>query len=294
MEVLPTEGPGQKLQRLSALISDAAVKLRDDPVIVKIEEEVAGLEEVIDRQERADEAARVLLGPLAAAGMAALALEHENRKDVVRASQRMAKLKLLAEARGDTELTHIVQDLSGWLDRLEQGRRLFAPLIDADERDRVEALPASGVLREIVANLKSLMLGMPVDLEIPRDLLLPSATFAEWHAIFQNVLLNAANAMLDTAEPRILVEGGRTGRKAWVRVSDRGIGVDLETQTKLFEPFSRKHDISADRQALGLGGMGLGLTIVRMIAHQRRCSVAFVMPPNGWRSTFELNWTVSS
>ena len=59
---------------------------------------------------------------------------------------------------------------------------------------------------------------------------------------------------------------------------------------RLFEPFERDITLSAERRALGMGGTGLGLTIVRMIAESRGCEVTFVKPSEGYSTAFELKW----
>lgn len=293
MVTRPTEPPSTRLRRLASLAEEARAQYPTDPTVAAIVTEVAELDEAIELQSRADDTARALLGPLASAGMAALALEHENRKDIVRARRRIDKLKALAAVRDDPELISVANELDSWIERLESARRVFAPLIDGEERERVEARLAGRTLNEILRNIKPLILGTAVSLDVDPILVFPPATLPEWHALFQNVILNAVNAMLDNDEPSIGISGGRTARKAWVHVNDRGVGVDLSSQDELFEPFSRSYDVSPDRQELGLGGMGLGLTIVRMIARQRGCAVAFVKPDDGWNTTFEISWSVT-
>lgn len=283
------ESPEVKLRRIDMLTNEAVAKFGYDDTITELRDEIVSLEAAIQEQSSADASAKALLGPLAAAGMAALAIEHENRKAIVTARQRVAALHDVAERLNDDQLRKAVADLSDWIDRMESGRKIFAPLLEADERERVEVLPASGTLREVVANVRALIPGVTVTFDIPRELELPAATFAEWHALFQNVILNAANAMLDTPQPQLRISGSAE-RRASIRVSDMGTGVDVESQHELFEPFTRRHAISEERAALGLGGHGLGLTIVRMIADQRGCTVAFVEPEPGWRTTFELKW----
>jgi signal transduction histidine kinase len=41
---------------------------------------------------------------------------------------------------------------------------------------------------------------------------------------------------------------------------------------------------------MGYGGMGLGLTIVRMLAANLGCKVAFVDPEPGFKTAFRLSW----
>ena len=76
-------------------------------------------------------------------------------------------------------------------------------------------------------------------------------------------------------------------------VLDTGVGVDLGDPNALFEPFTRRLDIPQDYRSLVIGGQGLGLAIVRMIAESRHCSVGFVTPRDGFATCFELLWSDS-
>jgi len=96
--------------------------------------------------------------------------------------------------------------------------------------------------------------------------------------------------MIDSDVRILRIAGSQSRAKASLRISDTGSGIDLEEAERLFEPFQRKGSISEERKSLGLGGHGLGLTIVRMIAEGRRCHVGFVTPESGFSTTFELTW----
>ena len=284
------EPPTATLRRVDALIEEALEKFPFDDTIAELKDAFVTLDTVVDQQRRADDKARALLGPLAAAGMAAIALEHENRREIITARATIAKLKRIAETHAIDTLSSAIEDMERWLDRLEASRSIFAPLLDDDERDRPEAFRAESVLSEVARSLATLLPNVDIRIEVPRDIRLPSATFAEWHALFQNVLVNAANAMLDVVQPRVLIRAYADGRRNRLHVSDIGAGIDLLGQARLFEPFNREQRTSEERAALGLGGMGLGLTIIRMIADQRGCNASFVEPEAGWNTTFELEW----
>ena len=126
---------------------------------------------------------------------------------------------------------------------------------------------------------------------VDESLRLPKARFAEWSAIFQNVFINAVNAMLDAKIRRIAVHSRVRGRTHALLVQDTGCGVDLSTAEELFKPFVRKLKLSPERKALGFGGTGLGLTIVHMIAENLNCKVAFVQPDHGYKTAFQLSWS---
>lgn len=289
--IRPEEPAADKMGRIRSLVAEARRSYPDDEIVADLEQEFDGLSSTIDLERAADDAARSLLGPLASAGMAALALEHESRKEMRVARGLIRRLRAVAEETGDGRTGELADQIGAWIDRLESTRKLFAPLLDADDRDQVEALALGRVARQVVRNVVPLVPGVEFSFDIPPDIFLPAATFAEWNSLFQNVFINAANATLDRDHRQIHVRGGRTGRAAWVRVEDNGAGIDLEAAPKLFEPFQRSSQISEERRSLGLGGMGLGLTIVRMIADQRRAKVSFVPPDAGWSTSFQMSWS---
>jgi signal transduction histidine kinase len=198
-------------------------------------------------------------------------------------------LTTIANRRDDPEISALAVDVATWLDRLEATRKIFAPMLSPEDRDLVEALRVRSTVEQISEATKPLMPQVAFNFDIPQDVYFPPATFADWHALFQNVLVNAANAMLDTRRPEIDFVFGRTGRSSWVRVINNGVPIDVATAGELFEPFRRKQVISSERAALGLGGMGLGLTIVRMIASLRGCQVRFVEADG--RTTFQVSWS---
>ena len=74
-------------------------------------------------------------------------------------------------------------------------------------------------------------------------------------------------------------------------VQDTGSGVELSSAEELFDPFVRRLNISPERRSLGLGGTGLGLTIVRMVATSLNCRVGFTQPAPGFETAFQLSWS---
>jgi signal transduction histidine kinase len=227
-----------------------------------------------------------LLGALATAGIAALAYEHESNKQLIDLEAFAHNLRTTQELNVD-ELTLTLEE---WVRRARQTRALFAPLADAENRETRAALRARPLIENVVRSIRPLIGTIAIDVELPRDLRLPPGTVAEWNAVFQNVFINAGNAMLDSTEPSLLVNYElRSGRhRIWVQ--DTGIGIDLNEADRLFRPFERRSEISPARRELGLGGTGLGLSIVRMVANNLDCAVAFVTPAEGYATAFELSW----
>ena len=290
----PRRSPTDVAGRVRSLVQEVRRSYPKDKTLATLEDECNRLSKAITKNREAEEATQALLAPLASVGMAALALEHETRKEMRRAQTLLKRLRRAARDLGDTDMQYLTEEMGAWIKRSEQSRRLFTPLLGQDDRSEVESLSAFRVLTQVVENVRPLIPSVALSFDLPRDIALPPATFAEWNSLFQNVLVNVGNATLDSAEPQARCVGGRTGRAVWVRVHDNGVGVDLRRADEMFEPFSRFLDISETRRALGLGGMGLGLTIVRMIADRRNAKASFIKPSPPWTTTFQLSWSTAT
>jgi signal transduction histidine kinase/anti-sigma regulatory factor (Ser/Thr protein kinase) len=244
-------------------------------------------EEALDRR-------AALLAPLASAGMAALALNHELSREGRYIDKAIADLRRIARKHAIPELTAIAKDFEATRDRLSSIQELFAPLLTDMDKTAIDRLRVYPIAQQTVAAMRSLMPGVEFQLKgIAVSLRFPAGSLAEWNALLQNVLSNAWNAMLDSEVARVRLSGGRSARnREWLRVSDtgRGLTMPVEEAGKLFEPFARGLRISEDKRSIALGGQGLGLAIVRMIARRRKAEVEFVEPEPGYATSFEMSW----
>lgn len=238
-----------------------------------------------------------LLGALATAGISALAYEHEVNKQFHLLGDVIKKLNNLRVPDKSTRRTldELSEQLTSWLQRARATRALFSPLLDEESRGLKARLKARSLVNEVRNQMEILTRGAVIEIDdVDESLRLPEARFTEWSAIFQNVFINAVNAMIDTDRKYIHVSSRIHGRRREILVQDTGSGVDLSTAGDLFKPFVRKLKLSSERRALGLGGSGLGLTIVRMIADNIGCGVAFVKPDEGFNTAFQISWSETS
>jgi signal transduction histidine kinase len=287
----PREAAVTKVGRLTNLVREARERYPEDDTIREIESEIEDLEESLANEGRSEQAARSLLGPLASTGMVALAMEHEVRRDITGIRRVIRGIRRAVKLSKDDALGTLATGLEEWIERLDGTRRILQPMMDTEDRRVVRRLVAGAIARETAANIEPYVGRSQINVVSDDSVLLPAATIAEWHAVLQNLLLNAANATLDSADPRIEVRVHRKGRWSYLDVSDNGVGVDLNEKDELFKPFERRSKISDERRELGVGGTGLGLTIVEMIATQRECWVDFVEPEPGWATTFRMSWS---
>jgi signal transduction histidine kinase len=235
-----------------------------------------------------------LLAPLASAGMAALALNHELSRETRFLEKAISDLRRIARKSAIPELSAIAKEFEDTRDRLSSIQELFTPLLADMDTAATDRLRVRAISEQTVTAMRPLMPRVEFQLSsIPADLRFPIGSLAEWSALLQNVLSNAWNAMLESKVARVRLSGGRSARnREWLRISDtgRGLGVPLDETSKLFEPFERGLRISDDKRSIAIGGQGLGLAIVRMIARRRKADVEFVEPDPDYATTFEISW----
>ena len=240
-----------------------------------------------DSEQESQKAQIGLLGPLATAGMAALAYEHE----FARQFHELEKIGETLLSGKDQIAKETAQRIFDWIERVRSIRRLFGHLLDQENLETSHPFRVRNTLEQVKSQVSGIVRGVEIEIhDIPDDLRFPAARFMEWSAIFQNVFINAYNAMLDAKERHIRISTTTSRKDRSLRIEDTGFGIDLNKSDELFEPFVRRSKISTDRQGMGLGGSGLGLTIVRMIADSLGCKVRFVAPNTGFSTAFEISW----
>ncbi len=236
-----------------------------------------------------------LMGPLATAGITSLAYQHETKRQFFTIEDIIEQLgQLTFETENEkirSTLNELKQALSSWLERSMLTNSLFSYYIDSENLRNKKRFQAKKIIDDITQQVTSLARGIPIDTsKIDEGLLLPEASLVEWSSIFQNVFINSFNAMIDSENKFIEVSSRNMDRTIEIIVQNTGSGVNLKDSEILFEPFERRVEISSERRALGYGGTGLGLTIVRLIAYNIGCKVSFVEPQKGFNTAFSLKW----
>ena len=254
--------------------------------VVRVQRAVSTEEESLDRR-------AVLLAPLATAGMAALAFNHELSREAQTLVEIKEALHRIAREDQSQELERLARRLGEFETRFQSYRALFSPLAEVEDRQAANRLLVHSVVSQVVQAVRPRMPGVLFEFGIDRSVRFPRGSFVEWSALLQNVLFNAWNAMLESHSRKVRIETERLGRgRVALWTSDTGIGlaVPLEQSSLLFEPFERRAEISAGNRSVAIGGEGLGLAIVRMIAARRSAAVGFRDPRPRYSTTFELAW----
>lgn len=234
-----------------------------------------------------------LLAPLATAGISALSYQHELKKQFAYIENTIDRMKNIETMSPELQenLQSLSTDLASWLKRAKATNLLFDYIADAENTQLRHSLRARAVIEEITNQTSFLARGTEIDYsQIDDRLRLPEASFAEWGAIFQNVFINAFTAMLDSPKRRLHISFRSHEKFREILIQDTGYGINLRDADRLFEPFQRASRISAERKALGYGGTGLGLTIVRLLANNIGCRVQFVDPEDGFKTAFSIRW----
>lgn len=294
-EPAPPPRPKDDLAAVRQVVSAAQAQLSAQQ-FESITDYLSEAEKHVQVIEDNSDAQAALFGTLATVGMTTLAWEHEATKhrlvvlDAAEALQR-------ATTRGPDELREVVSAQASRLveaaHRMNDVARLFRPVLDRDSRDTQASLRARRFLERTARQLSVLGRGARVTVQgVPRDLMLPPGTFAGWAAIFQNLLVNAFNAVLETPVRDVRIDAGESDGIGWVRIQDTGVGVDLAKAESFFQPFVRGMEDDPRRAQLGLGGSGLGLTIVRMIADTMGVTVQFAEPDPDYATAVVLEWKV--
>lgn len=242
-----------------------------------------------------------LLAPLATAGISALSYQHELKKQFTYIEDAIDRIKAVTfqfdssnaakELELQQNLDSLSADLSLWLERAKATNSLFDYIADTENTKLRHRFRAMSVIKDIAAQTSFLARGIDIDYsQLDDQLYLPKASFAEWGAIFQNVFTNAFNAMLDSPHRLLHISSRSHERSREILIQDTGGGIDLQEADEFFEPFERASNISTERQALGYGGTGLGLTIVRLLSDNIGCRVQFIEPRDGFNTAFSIRW----
>jgi signal transduction histidine kinase len=170
--------------------------------------------------------------------------------------------------------------------------RLLQDLLDLARADsgrihfQLETLVLQDLLVEVAA-MTSQYGEQPMQLECPTE---PLAIKADVHRLKQ-VLLNLVDNAIKYSEPDspITLRLLKHQEQAKIQVCDRGIGIPLAQQTRIFERFYRL-DETRNRTT---GGSGLGLSIVKSLVEAMGGSIA-VHSQVGEGSTFTVAFPLVS
>lgn len=288
---IKTEPTTTALRRVEDVLSEYREKIPDN-VYKDLYEGVQKVTIAVKHEEDKSYGNLALLGPLATAGVSAIAIQHELRKQFAWMERTIERLRATDSQNSTSRdsLNEIADDLEAWLKRARATNAIF-DYMTGDTIEKRQRYKAKNVIDDVKRQLDFLARGIKVDITgIDENVYLPKASYAEWGAIFQNVLTNAYNAVQEQEHKYVRVDSRKSGLSYALIIQDTGKGVELKNSEKLFQPFQRDTEISSEKMAMGYGGTGLGLTIVRLLTENIGCYAKFTSPDLGFNTAFLLEW----
>ncbi len=193
-------------------------------------------------------------------------ISHELRTPIHQIKSGLALLEeILVSHNIDTRVFSIVEDATMRLERLIENISMLTstlemspgPLILRDTiRAAIDTLQRNSMLREQLHRVKvQLAEGLP-------------PVLADKNGIVMVLHLLLENG-LRFSDAEVTIKAERIAESVQISIEDQGIGIDQRHHERVFEEFTQLDESSTRRHS----GLGLGLTLVRMILQQHGSSV---------------------
>lgn len=244
--------PLKKISQLTSTISAdkldrAHISLEQAPSEVK--ELAETFEQMLIRLSQAWEHQRELLSNVSHELRTPLTIISGYIQSTLRRGSNLSTMQVDALTTAANEADRTVQLLQDLLDlaRLDSGRMQF----------QTETIILNDLVQE-VRGMAQQYSHRAIDVELPDDLI---AIQADNHRLKQ-VLLNLVDNAIKYSEPQtpITIRLAREQDRTIIQVCDRGVGITLQQQNRIFERFYR-----VDEARNRSGGTGLGLSIVKTL-----------------------------
>jgi signal transduction histidine kinase len=125
-----------------------------------------------------------------------------------------------------------------------------------------ETVDLNAIFSELESTYKDSLYqkGIALQIELPEGLVVKGSN-SRLHSVFQNLLLNARDAVIEKGHPTgtIAVQGKIIDEMATIEIADTGMGIPSENLDKIFYPFFSTKPST---------GMGLGLSECQKIVNQ--------------------------
>ena len=245
----------QPLKRISQLTSTiSADKLQQAHIhLEKAPSEVKELAETFDkmliRLAESWEGQRQLLSNVSHELRTPLTIISGYIQSILRRGDNLSEIQKEALHTAASEADRTVQLLQDLLDlaRADSGRMHF----------QLETIVVNDLIQEIVEMTKQYS-DRIINLKLPKDIIIIQADINR----LKQILLNLIDNAVKYSEPQtpIDLEIKQQNKQAIIQVRDRGIGISLQQQGRIFERFYR-----VDEARNRAGGTGLGLSIVKTL-----------------------------
>lgn len=177
----------------------------------------------------------------------------------------------------DTEKTReYLEQMEKSVIRCQEMASMWRELTENGGDDHVEPCALPAILREVADALQSMSkeAHAAIELQVPDDEALQvSGDNLQLYRAFQNLGINAIQALSCDGSGRVLVRLSRDGDSARIEVLDNGCGIPPEKLDSLFVPY-----VSSKKKT---GGMGLGLYITRKVIENHKGGIQIANRPEG-------------
>lgn len=284
-----------------------AAQERNDPAAITKEEvkNLASAASLLESEIRTSRADLLRFQLVASAATLSLLYHHEVKYLAQTLTTLSADLhEAIADLKGTikTRCQQVLESVSSAKESLDALGDLTQDMGVLDRKAVAGRLDLAQQTERAVARFQRVAKAYRVDISprIDEGLLVGPMLKGELAAILLNVLSNAIKAVIAAGAPKGLIElhAYHSRNKVCLDVKDNGIGVSSEDQKTVFtplvsDPSSQLYDAleerlaSEDRQLLGQGS-GLGLSIVQGILENRKGTVHFTDPTEGWSTCLHL------
>lgn len=270
----PLKRIGQLTANISADKLDRAhISLKQAPTEVK--ELAKTVDEMLMRLAQAWEHQRELLSNVSHELRTPLTIISGYIQSTLRRGNNLSEMQREALNTAASEADRTVQLLQDLLDlaRLDSGRMQF----------QIENIVLNDLLHE-VAGMGREYSKRKIELELPHELITIRADVRRLKQVLLNLIDNAVKySESDTA---ITLRLTRESSRAIIQVCDRGVGIPLQQQGRIFERFYR-----ADEARNRAGGTGLGLSIVKTLVEGMGGNITLRSEQNRG-STFNISFPI--
>ncbi|MDA1264281.1 MAG: ATP-binding protein [Planctomycetota bacterium] len=184
-------------------------------------------------------------------------------------------LRVTLQALLSQELRFSLGHISSSAARMDQLMRGMARL-NAVDRNAVaeERVDLGALLREVLGAFEYRLRQDEVQVEVG-DLPVCTGDRSQLGQVFSNLVDNAIKYRDPERPARLVIDGWTRNNRAFVSLTDRGLGIEPEQLDKIFRPFHRV------RPSGEVGGEGLGLAILQRILARVSGRLRVTSPPGG-------------
>jgi len=203
---------------------------------------------------------------LARLGEMAAVVAHEVKNPIagIRGALQVISSRMPTETRDRAIVGEIIERLDG-LNGIAQDLLVFAKPREL----RTERLDLTALLSHTIDLLRRDPIFAAIDISVEGSNALVQGDPSQLQMVFQNVLMNAAQAM--NGAGRICVTLAEADGRCHIAMTDGGPGMPADVRDRAFEPFFTTKS----------RGTGLGLPLARRIAEAHGGQVAIETPPGG-------------